>query len=110
VDESVAAVALFFAVSEVSGVSVVVGVFAGAGAFTAASTAGEEGGSSAGGPDVISRGSEVVGFISCVFSIGAGVLLAGSGGAAAASNISSAFADKIAEKVDFLGDRGFGLS
>jgi hypothetical protein len=110
VDESVAVVALFFAVREASGDSVVVGVFAGAGAFTASFTAGDEGGSSAGWPDVISRGSEAAGFEPCALSVGSGVLLAGSGGAAAASNVSSALPDKFAEKVDFLGDRGFSLS
>ena len=93
VDEFVACVALSVALSELFGVSVAVGVFAGAGAvtvaFTAAFAAGDDGASSAGASGVISRGSEDVGFESRRFSVGACVLPAGSDGAAAASNISS---------------------
>jgi hypothetical protein len=109
VDELVARVALSVAPSELLGASVAVGVFAGAGTVTAAFAAGDEGASSAGASDVISRASEAVGFASCGFSFGGRVPLAGSDGAAA-SNISSVLSDEFAEKVDFLEDRDFGLS
>ena len=112
-DESGAGTALLFAGSEVSGAPVISGAFAGAGAFAAefmaGFTAGDEGGSSDGVSRAISRGSESSGLGPGVFSASAGVLLAGSGGTAAASDASSELANKFAEKVDFLERRGFSL-
>lgn len=109
-DEFVARVVLSVALSELFGVSVAVGVFAGAGAVTAAFATGDDGASSAGASDVISRGPEDVGFESWGFSVAACVLPAGLDGAAAASNISSALSDKFAEKIDFLEVLALSLS